>query len=459
MEEVHLADVTVIGGGLAGSEAAWQAAEIGCSIELWEMRPVKETPAHRTEHFAELVCSNSLGNRSLETASGLLKEELRRLGSVVLRCADVNSVPAGGALGVAREDFSRAVTEAVHAHPNIEVVRGEATNLPDGPTVVATGPLTSEALVEKIEALCGETLYFYDAASPIVHRDSLDDAIIYRASRYGKGEAAYLNCPMTEEQYHTFVEDLATAELSPIKNFEEDMYFEGCLPVETIARRGKETLSFGPMKPVGLPDPRTGDIPYAVVQLRQDDAEGRLYNMVGFQTRLKWGEQRRVFRSIPGMENVDFARMGVMHRNTYLPANRMLEANMRIRGEHSEAPLFFAGQLTGVEGYTESTAVGHIAGTNAARLARGQEPITMPQDTMMGALAHYITTKEGTLQPINSNWGLVPAVSKKENGKRLTKPERRQQQARMALEALEEFMGEGMSTLANSANEKTVKKQ
>jgi methylenetetrahydrofolate--tRNA-(uracil-5-)-methyltransferase len=454
-----LADVTVIGGGLAGSEAAWQAAELGCSIELWEMRPVKETPAHRTEHFAELVCSNSLGNRSLETASGLLKEELRRLGSVVLRCADVNSVPAGGALGVAREDFSRAVTEAVHAHPNIEVVRGEATNLPDGPTVVATGPLTSEALVEKIEALSGETLYFYDAASPIVHRDSLDDAIIYRASRYGKGEAAYLNCPMTEEQYHTFVEVLATAELSPIKNFEEDMYFEGCLPVETIARRGKETLSFGPMKPVGLPDPRTGDIPYAVVQLRQDDAEGRLYNMVGFQTRLKWGEQRRVFRSIPGMENVDFARMGVMHRNTYLPANRMLEANMRIRGEHSEAPLFFAGQLTGVEGYTESTAVGHIAGTNAARLARGQEPITMPQDTMIGALAHYITTKEGTLQPINSNWGLVPAVSKKENGKRLTKPERRQQQARMALEALEEFMGVRMSTLANSANEKTVKKQ
>jgi methylenetetrahydrofolate--tRNA-(uracil-5-)-methyltransferase len=447
-----LADVTVIGGGLAGSEAAWQAAELGCSIELWEMRPVKETPAHRTEHFAELVCSNSLGNRSLETASGLLKEELRRLGSVVLRCADANSVPAGGALGVAREDFSRAVTETVHAHPDIEVVRREATDLPDGPTVVATGPLTSDALVEKIEALSGETLYFYDAASPIVHRDSLDDSVVYRASRYGKGEAAYLNCPMTEEQYHAFVEDLAAAELSPIKDFEEDMYFEGCLPVETIARRGKKTLSFGPMKPVGLPDPRTGDIPYAVVQLRQDDAEGRLYNMVGFQTRLKWGEQRRVFSTIPGMENADFARMGVMHRNTYLPANRMLEATMRIRGEHSEAPLFFAGQLTGVEGYTESTAMGHIAGTNAARLARGQEPITMPQGTMMGALAHYITTKEGTLQPINSNWGLVPVVSKKENGKRLTKPERRQRQARMALEALEEFMGVGMGTPATPVN-------
>jgi methylenetetrahydrofolate--tRNA-(uracil-5-)-methyltransferase len=441
-----VADVTVIGGGLAGSEAAWQAAELGCTVELWEMRPVKETPAHRTEHFAELVCSNSLGNRSLETASGLLKEELRRLGSVILRCAEEHSVPAGGALGVAREDFPRAVTETVHNHPNIEVVRSEMTELPEGPTVIATGPLTSDALVEKIEALSGETLYFYDAASPIVHRDSLDESIVWRASRYGKGEAAYLNCPMTEEQYHAFVEDLATAELSPIKDFEEDMYFEGCLPVETIARRGPETLSFGPMKPVGLPDPRTGEIPYAVVQLRQDDAEGRLYNMVGFQTRLKWGEQRRVFRTIPGMQNADFARMGVMHRNTYLPANRMLERSMKIRDALSEAPLFFAGQLTGVEGYTESTAMGHIAGTNAARLARGEEPITMPQGTMMGALAHYITTKEGTLQPINSNWGLVPPVPKKENGKRITKPERRQRQARTALAVLEDFVGTGALT-------------
>ena len=439
-----MAEVAVIGGGLAGSEAAWQAAELGCSVELWEMRPVKETPAHRTEHFAELVCSNSLGNRSLETASGLLKEELRRLGSVILRCAEANSVPAGGALGVAREDFPRAVTETVHAHPNIEVIRGEATDLPEGPTVVATGPLTSDALVEKIEALSGETLFFYDAASPIVHRDSLDDSIVYRASRYGKGEAAYLNCPMSEEEYYAFAEDLATAELSPIKDFEEDMYFEGCLPVETIARRGRETLSFGPMKPVGLPDPRTGEIPYAVVQLRQDDAEGRLYNMVGFQTRLKWGEQRRVFRQIPGMQNADFARMGVMHRNTYLPANRMLEATMKIRGDLSDAPLFFAGQLTGVEGYTESTAMGHIAGTNAARLAKGEVPLTMPQGTMMGALANYITTKEGTLQPINSNWGLVPAVPKKENGRRLTKPERRQRQARMALAVLEEFVRKGV---------------
>jgi methylenetetrahydrofolate--tRNA-(uracil-5-)-methyltransferase len=435
-----VADVTVIGGGLAGSEAAWQAAQMGCSVELWEMRPVKETPAHRTDRFAELVCSNSLGNNSLTTASGLLKEELRRLGSVILRCADANSVPAGGALGVAREGFPRAVTEAVHAHPNIEVVRREVTDIPDGPTVIATGPLTSGALVEKIEALSGETLYFYDAASPIIHRDSLDDSVVYLASRYDKGEAAYLNCPMSEDEYYAFVEDLATAELSPIKDFEEDMYFEGCLPVETIARRGRDTLRFGPMKPVGLPDPRIGREPYAVVQLRQDDEAGRLYNMVGFQTRLKWGEQKRAFRQIPGLENADFARMGVMHRNTYLPANHMLEATMRIRIDLSDAPLFFAGQLTGVEGYVESAAMGHIAGTNAARLARGEETIVMPQDTMMGALAHYITTKEGTLQPINSNWGLVPAAPKRENGRRLSKPERRERQGRMALAALEEFI-------------------
>jgi methylenetetrahydrofolate--tRNA-(uracil-5-)-methyltransferase len=436
-------DVTVVGGGLAGSEAAWQAAELGCSVELLEMRPAKRTPAHHTEDLAELVCSNSLGNRSLETASGLLKEELRRLGSVIVGCADAHAVPAGGALGVAREDFSRAVTETVHAHPNIEIVREEATQILDGPTVISTGPLTSEALVEKIEALAGETLYFYDAASPIIHRESLDDEVIYLASRYGKGEAAYLNCPMDREQYYAFVEDLAAAELSPIKNFEEDMYFEGCLPVETIARRGPDTLRFGPMKPVGLPDPRSGTEPYAVVQLRQDDAEGRLFNMVGFQTRLKWGEQRRVFRTIPGLEGADFARMGVMHRNTYLPSNRMLEATMRIRAERTESPLFFAGQLTGVEGYVESTAMGYVAGTNAARIARGEEPITLPRGTMMGALAHYITTKEGTLQPINSNWGLVPAAPKRENGRRLGKPERRQRQARMALAVLEEFVETG----------------
>jgi methylenetetrahydrofolate--tRNA-(uracil-5-)-methyltransferase len=439
-------NVTITGAGLAGSEAAWQAAELGCSVELWEMRPKRETPAHRTEHFAELVCSNSLGNLALETASGLLKEELRRLGSVILHCADTNPVPAGGALGVAREDFPRAVTKTIHAHPNIEVIRKEVTEIPQGPTVVATGPLTSDSLAKKIEVLSGETLYFYDAASPIIHRDSLDDSIIYRASRYCKGEAAYLNCPMTEEQYYAFVEDLATAELSPIKDFEEDLYFEGCLPVETIARRGKDTLRFGPMKPVGLPDPRTGEIPYAVVQLRQDDAEGRLYNIVGFQTRLKWGEQRRVFRTIPGLQNADFARMGVMHRNTYLPSNHMLDATMQLRVALGEAPLFFAGQLTGVEGYVESTAMGHIAGTNAARLARGEEPSTMPRGTMMGALAHYITTKEGTLQPINSNWGLVPTVPKRENGRRLSKPERRQRQARMALSTLDEFMREGIKT-------------
>jgi methylenetetrahydrofolate--tRNA-(uracil-5-)-methyltransferase len=343
----------------------------------------------------------------------------------------------------------------VHAHPKIEVIRNEATGLPDGPTVVATGPLTSDALVEKIEGLSGETLYFYDAASPIIHRESLDDGVVYLASRYGKGEAAYLNCPMTEEQYYAFVEDLAAAELSPIKNFEEDMYFEGCLPVETIARRGPETLRFGPMKPVGLPDPRTGEVPFAVVQLRQDDAEGRLFNIVGFQTRLKWGEQRRVFRTIPGLENADFARMGVMHRNTYLPSNRMLQATMKIRESLSQAPLFFAGQLTGVEGYVESAAMGHIAGVNAARVARGEEPTTMPRGTMMGALAYYITTKEGTLQPINSNWGLVPAAPKRDGGRRLTKPERRQRQARMALAVLEGFVGVGKAAAGDPRLAKT----
>ncbi len=432
-------DVTVIGGGLAGSEAAWQAAEAGCSVELWEMRPAKQTPAHHTDQFAELVCSNSMGNLSLSTASGLLKEELRRLGSVILRCADANKVPAGGALGLAREDFSRAVTEAVHSHPNIEVVRKEATDIPPHPTIVATGPLTSDALAEKISAISGERLYFYDAASPILFRESLDEEKIYLASRYGKGEAAYLNCPMNEEEYYAFVEALTSAELAPIKDFEENMYFEGCLPVEVIASRGPDTLRFGPMKPVGLPDPKTGGEPFAVVQLRQDDAEGHLFNMVGFQTRLRWGEQKRVFRMIPGLENADFARMGVMHRNTYLRANHILEATMRVRAGE---PLFFAGQLTGVEGYVESTAMGYIAGTNAARLARGEEPIEMPRGTMIGALAHYITTKDGTLQPINSNWGLVPSAPKRENGRRLSKQERRERQAQMALGVLEEFLGE-----------------
>ncbi|MBA2442508.1 MAG: methylenetetrahydrofolate--tRNA-(uracil(54)-C(5))-methyltransferase (FADH(2)-oxidizing) TrmFO [Rubrobacter sp.] len=434
-----MSDVTVIGGGLAGSEAAWQAAEAGCSVELWEMRPVKTTPAHHTEGLAELVCSNSMGNLSLTTASGLLKEELRRLGSMILRSADATRVPAGGALGLAREDFSAAVTEAVHGHPNIEVLRREATEIPEGPTVVATGPLTSEALAKEMAELSGETLYFYDAASPILFRDSLDEEKVYLASRYGKGEAAYLNCPMNGDEYYAFIEELTNAELAPIKDFEEDMYFEGCLPVEVIAGRGPETLRFGPMKPVGLPDARTGEEPYAVVQLRQDDAEGQLFNMVGFQTRLKWGEQKRVLRTIPGLENAEFARMGVMHRNTYLPSNRMLDATMRVRG--SEVPLFFAGQLTGVEGYVESSAMGLIAGLNAARMACGEEPMELPQDTMTGALAQYITVKDGTLQPINSNWGLVPAAPKKENGRRLSKPERRELQARMALESLEKFAG------------------
>src|ERR671914_114050 len=398
-------DVTIIGGGLAGSEAAWQAAELGCSIELWEMRPNKETPAHRTQHFAELVCSNSLGNRSLETASGLLKEELRRLGSVILRCADANSVPAGGALGVAREDFARAVTEAVHAHPKVEVIRREAIAFPDGPTIVATGPLTSDALVEKIEALSGETLYFYDAASPIIHRESLDDSVVYRASRYGKGEAAYLNCPMSEEQYYAFIEDLATAELSPIKNFEEDMYFEGCLPVETIARRGPETLRFGPMKPVGLPDPRTGREPYAVLQLRREDRAGQMWNMVGFQTRLRYPEQQRVFRMIPGLESAEFLRFGSIHRNSYVNTPATLSPHLALR---DQPRTLFAGQLTGVEGYTESTATGIVAAINLSRMLRGEDPVVPPPTTMLGALYRYLREADPRhFQPMNANFGLM----------------------------------------------------
>ncbi|MGI8649548.1 MAG: methylenetetrahydrofolate--tRNA-(uracil(54)-C(5))-methyltransferase (FADH(2)-oxidizing) TrmFO [Rubrobacter sp.] len=435
-----MADVTIIGAGLAGSEAAWQAAEAGLSVCLFEMRPVRETPAHRTENFAELVCSNSLGGTALETASGLLKEELRRMGSVILRCAGENSVPAGGALGVGREEFPRAVTETVSAHPNIKVVREEVTVIPDGPTVIASGPLTSDALHRHVEELSGENLYFYDAASPIIHKDSLDGSVAFMASRWGKGEASYINCPMDEETYYAFVEELRNAELSPIKNFEENLYFEGCLPVETIARRGKDTLRFGPMRPVGLPDPHTGKEAYAVVQLRQDDVEGRLFNIVGFQTRLKWPEQRRVFGMIPGLEKAEFARMGVMHRNTYVPANRMLDRTMKVRDEITEAPLYVAGQLTGVEGYVESTAMGLIAGMNVARRVKGESPFVLPKETMTGALAGYITTKEGTLQPINSNWGLVPTVPKKEGKRRVPKQERRLRQAEAALSVLDGFL-------------------
>lgn len=435
-----MADVTIIGAGLAGSEAAWQAAEAGLSVRLFEMRPVRETPAHRTEDFAELVCSNSLGGTALETASGLLKEELRRMGSVILRCAEETSVPAGGALGVGREEFPRLVTQTVSAHPNIEVVREEVTAIPDGPTVIASGPLTSDALHRHVEELSGQNLYFYDAASPIVHKDSLDESVAFMASRWGKGEASYINCPMDRETYYEFVEELRGAELSPIKNFEEDLYFEGCLPVETIARRGIDTLRFGPMRPVGLPDPKTGKEAYAVVQLRQDDTEGRLFNIVGFQTRLKWGEQRRVFRMIPGLENADFARMGVMHRNTYVPANRMLDRAMKVRDSITTAPLYIAGQLTGVEGYIESTAMGLVAGMNVARRVKEEAPFVLPKETMVGALAEYITTKEGTLQPINSNWGLLPTVPKKEGKRRVPKQERRARQAEAALDVLDTFL-------------------
>ena len=422
-----MADVTVIGGGLAGSEAAWQAAELGCSVELWEMRPVKETPAHRTEFFAELVCSNSLGNNALETASGLLKEELRRLGSVILRSADANSVPAGGALGVAREGFPRAVTETVHAHPNIDVIRGEMTDLPEGPTVIATGPLTSDALVEEIEGLSGETLYFYDAASPIVHRDSLDDSVVWRASRYDKGEAAYLNCPMNREQYLHFWTELCNAEQAELKDFERETakFFEACLPIEEMARRGEDTMRYGPLKPVGLFDARLGDFkdpenkskkPYAVVQLRQEDKSGQLWNMEGFQTNLRWGEQARVFRLIPGLENAEFVRMGVMHRNTFLNSPELLHNTLQFKARPT---LLAAGQLVGTEGYTAAVAGGWLAGTNAARLALGQERLSLPATMMLGALVDFITSAEPKhFQPMPPNFGILPPLPVKVRNKR-----------------------------------------
>ncbi|MCF8564744.1 FADH(2)-oxidizing methylenetetrahydrofolate--tRNA-(uracil(54)-C(5))-methyltransferase TrmFO [Alicyclobacillus tolerans] len=399
--------VTVIGAGLAGSEAAWQIARQGVPVRLYEMRPVKRTPAHITSHFAELVCSNSLRAAALTNAVGLLKEEMRQLDSIVIRAADEHAVPAGGALAVDRESFSQTVTEVLTSHPLIEVVRSEVDALPqDGLTVVATGPLTSPSLSESIKSFTGdEYLYFFDAAAPIVQRDSIDMDKVYFASRYNKGEAAYINCPMTEEQFQDFYQALIEAETAPVHDFEEERYFEGCMPVEVIAKRGIKTLLFGPMKPVGLEDPRTGKRPFAVVQLRQDNAAATLFNLVGFQTHLKWGEQGRVFRMIPGLEQAEFARYGVMHRNTYINSPSTLLPTYQTKGNSN---LFFAGQITGVEGYVESAAAGLVAGLNAGRRAKQLEPCVFPETTAIGSLAHYIThTDAKYFQPMNATFGLL----------------------------------------------------
>jgi methylenetetrahydrofolate--tRNA-(uracil-5-)-methyltransferase len=418
MEAKTSPTITVIGGGLAGSEAAWQAAERGVHVLLYEMRPQRMTPAHVGDRLAELVCSNSLGSDLPDRAAGLLKAELRRLGSLVLACADGTRVPAGGALAVDRELFAAEVTRRVEAHPRVRLVREEVTAIPAGPAVVATGPLTSDALAAEIAALTGQDqLYFYDALAPIVAADSIDTSVAFRASRYGKGEADYVNCPMTAQEYGRFVDALTAAERIPLRDFEEpDRFFEGCLAVEVMAARGRDTLAFGPLRPVGLTDPRTGKRPHAVVQLRQDNLAGTLYNIVGFQTNLRYGEQERVFRLIPGLEQAEFVRYGHMHRNTFVNAPLLLDATMGFR---ARAGLFFAGQITGVEGYVGSVGSGWVAGVNAARLALGEEPLVLPGTTMLGALCHYVSRADPeTFQPMKANFGLLPSLSPPVRNKR-----------------------------------------
>ncbi len=411
--------VTVIGAGLAGSEAAWQIAQAGVNVELYEMRPKVMSPAHHTDQFAELVCSNSLRAAAVENAVGLLKEEMRRLSSLIMEAADKNRVPAGGALAVDRHAFSQYITEAIKSHPRVKVIEQEITDIPesDEPLVIASGPLTSPKLSEAIGRLTGhDYLYFYDAAAPIVTLDSLNMDKIYRASRYGKGDEDYLNCPMGKSEYEQFWQELTHAETSPVKGFEKAVFFEGCMPIEEMAVRGINTLRFGPLKPVGLTHPDTGEIPYAVVQLRQDNFAATLYNIVGFQTHLKWPEQQRVFHLIPGLENAEFVRYGVMHRNTFINSPVILRPTLQM---HAQPRILFAGQITGVEGYVESAASGMVAGINAARLIVGKEPVEFPPETAHGSLCRYITQPDHTcFQPMNINFGLMPPLERKIRDKR-----------------------------------------
>lgn len=435
VEKMTTQHVNVIGAGLAGSEAAWQIANRGVKVKLYEMRPVKQTPAHHTDKFAELVCSNSLRANALTNAVGVIKEEMRMLGSVIMEAADNASVPAGGALAVDRHEFSGYVTEKVKNHPNIEIINEEVTEIPEGITVIATGPLTSAALAEKVQALTGEDyLYFYDAAAPIIEKDSIDMDKVYLKSRYDKGEAAYLNCPMTQEEFERFYDALINAEVVELKDFEKEIYFEGCMPIEVMAKRGPKTLLFGPMKPVGLEDPKTGKRPYAVIQLRQDDAAGTLYNIVGFQTHMKWGAQKEVLRLIPGLENVEIVRYGVMHRNTFINSPKVLKKTYQLKANPN---LFFAGQMTGVEGYVESAGSGLIAGINAARLAQGKEPIEFPHESALGSMARYITEADpNNFQPMNVNFGIFPDL-----GVRIkSKQERALKHAERAIATIRNFV-------------------
>lgn len=429
-----MTSINVIGAGLAGSEAAYQIAKRGLHVNLYEMRPVKQTPAHHTDKFAELVCSNSLRGDQLTNAVGVLKEEMRQLDSLIIRAADNARVPAGGALAVDRHDFAGYITDTLKNHPNITVKNEEITEIPDEPTIIATGPLTTESLTKQIMDITGEEqLYFYDAAAPIIEKESINMDKVYLKSRYDKGDAAYLNCPMTEEEFNTFYDALIKAEVVPLKEFEKEIYFEGCMPFEVMAERGKKTLLFGPMKPVGLEDPKTGERPYAVVQLRQDDAAGTLYNIVGFQTHLKWGAQKEVISLIPGLENVDIVRYGVMHRNTFINSPNALKETYQLK---SRDDLFFAGQMTGVEGYVESAASGLIAGINASKLVSGLEPIVFPRETIIGSMAYYIThANHKNFQPMNANFGLVPTLEKRIKDKK----ERFEKLANRALKHLNSF--------------------
>jgi len=429
-------EIAIIGAGLAGAEAAWQAAHLGCRVILYEMRPVKMTPVHHTGNFAELVCSNSLRSANVENAVGLLKEEMRQMNSLIMQCADEHRVPAGGALAVDREGFSQAVTKHVSENKLIKIIREEVTQiLPDQIVIIASGPLTSDALSQSIARLCGtDYLYFYDAVAPIVYAHSINMDTAFRASRYGKGDQDYLNCPLTEEEYHRFYHALTQAEVHQLKTFEREIFFEGCMPVEEMARRGRQTLVFGPMKPVGLVDPRTGEQPYAVVQLRQDNAAGTLYNMVGFQTHLKWEEQRRIFSMIPGLEQAEFARYGVMHRNTFINSPALLEPTLQLK----QSPrIFFAGQITGVEGYVESASNGLVAGINATRLAMGKNCLVFPRETAVGSLCHYITSADPHhFQPMNITFGLMPPLKKRIRAKK----EKNRIIAQRALERLDQFL-------------------
>ena len=411
--------VTVIGAGLAGCEAAWQLARRGIPVTLREMKPEKMTPAHTSSDFAELVCSNSLRGAGLENAVGLLKEELRRLGSLILEAADATRVEAGGALAVDRHAFSQYITKAIRSHPGIQVVEGEVTELPtEGEVVVATGPLTSDALAEKLAALFGEgtTLNFFDAAAPLVTFESIDMDCAWFASRYDKGTADYINCVLDEDTYRAFWRELCEAQEAEVHGFEDKNVFEGCMPVEVMARRGEDTLRYGPLKPRGLKDPKTGREPYAVVQLRKDNAAGTIYNLVGFQTHLKFGEQKRVFSMIPALKNAEYVRYGVMHRNTYLDSPRLLDRYYRLK---KEPRISFAGQMTGVEGYVESTASGFLVGVETARRLRGMPPIDFPQETAIGALGLYVSNGSvGNFQPMNINFGIIPPLGYKVKGKR-----------------------------------------